>query len=57
MIKARVLSFYIATSNANSIQQKVNEVLEEISYVGYVKDIKINTTKERIIYTIIYEEA
>ena len=57
MIKVRVLSFYIVTADANGIQQKVNEALEEINYVGYVKDIKISITEARIIYTIVYEEA
>lgn len=57
MINVRVLSFYIATYDANGIQQKVNEALEAISYVGYVKDIQISTINDRIIYTIIYEKA
>ena len=36
MIRVRVLSFYVVTAEASGIQQKVNEALEEISYVGYV---------------------
>ncbi len=57
MIKVRVLSFYIVTSDAHGIQLKVNEALEAINDIGYVKDIKINTINDRIIYTIVYEEA
>ena len=57
MIKVRVLSFYIVKSDAHGIQLKVNEALEAINDIGYVKDIKINTINDRIIYTIVYEEA
>lgn len=57
MIKVRVLDFYLNIFDDLFIQDKVNEALESISCVGYVKDIQINTTKEKIIYTIIYEAA
>ena len=57
MIKVRVLEFYLNVFDELFIQDKVNEALEAISYVGYVKDIQISTTKEKIIYTIIYEAA
>ena len=51
MIKVKILDF-----NPILIDEDlVNEELEAISDIGYVKDIKINTTKDRIIYTIIYE--
>lgn len=56
MIKVRVLDFYLSIFDELFIQDKVNEALEAIDGIGYVKDIKINTTKERIIYTIIYEK-
>ena len=55
MIKVRVLDFYLNIFDELFIQDKVNEALEAISYVGYVKDIQVSTTKERIIYTIVYE--
>lgn len=57
MIKIRVLEFYLNVFDELFIQDKVNEALEAISYIGYVKDIQISTTKEKIIYTIIYEAA
>ena len=57
MIKVRVLDFYLNIFDELFTQDKVNEALEAISYVGYVKDIQISTTKEKIIYTIIYEAA
>ena len=57
MIKVRVLDFYLNIFDELFIQDKVNEALEAISYVGYIKDIQVSTTKERIIYTIIYEAA
>ena len=57
MIKVRVLDFYLNIFDELFTQDKVNEALEAISYVGYVKDIKISTTNDKIIYTIIYEEA
>ena len=57
MIKVRVLDFYLNIFDELFIQDKVNEALEAISYVGYVKYIQVSTTKERIIYTIIYEAA
>lgn len=57
MIKVRVLDFYLNIFDELFTQDKVNEALEAISYVGYIKDIQVSTTKERIIYTIIYEAA
>lgn len=57
MIKVRVLDFYLNIFDELFTQDKVNEALEAISCVGYIKDIQVSTTKERIIYTIIYEAA
>lgn len=57
MIKVRILDFYLNIFDDLFIQDKVNEALESISYVGYVKDIQISTTDDKIIYTIIYEAA
>ena len=53
MIKVKILDF-----NPILIDEDlVNKELEAINEIGYIKDIKINTTKNRIIYTIIYEES
>lgn len=57
MKKVRVLAFSLAAFDNLRVQNRINEVLEAIDDIGYVKDIKINTDKEIIIYTIIYEEA
>lgn len=57
MIKVRVLDFYLNIFDELFTQDKVNEALEAISYVGYVKDIQVSTTNDKIIYTIIYEKA
>ena len=52
MIKVKILDF-----NPILIDEDlVNKELEAINEIGYIKNIKINTTKNRIIYTIIYEE-
>jgi hypothetical protein len=57
MIRVRILDFHLNIFEDLYTQDKINEALEAISYVGYIKDIKINTTNDKIIYTIIYEEA
>ena len=53
MIKVKILDFNPILIDEDS----VNKELEAINEIGYVKDIKINTTKNRIIYTIIYVES
>ena len=53
MIKVKILDFNPILIDEDS----VNKELEAINEIGYVKDIKINTTKNRIIYTFIYEES
>lgn len=61
MVKVRVLDFSLYIFDKNRVQDEVNEALEAINDIGYVKDIKINTcvngVNDRIVYTIIYEEA
>lgn len=61
MIKVRILSFSLYVFDNICVQNKVNEALETINDIGYIKDIKINTyingVNDKIIYTIIYEEA
>lgn len=61
MIKVRILSSSLNVFDNIYVQDKVNEALESIDDIGYIKDIKVNTcingVNDKIIYTIIYEEA
>lgn len=61
MIKVRILSSSLNVFDNIYVQDKVNEALEAIDDIGYIKDIKVNTcingVNDKIIYTIVYEEA
>ena len=61
MVKVRILDFSLYIFDKIRVQNAVNEALEAINDIGYIKDIKIDTcingVNDRIIYTIIYEEV